>query len=53
MVRFASFEFFGGIVFWILNGFKGKFKDMMDKQYSAILGLVFVTIVIIILAQWF
>lgn len=51
MVNIRLLEFFGGIVFWILNGFKGKFKDMIDKQYSAIIGLVFVTILTIILTQ--
>jgi hypothetical protein len=53
MVDFRFFEYCGGIVFWILNGFKGKFEDMRSKQYSAILGFLFVNILIIILAQLF
>lgn len=47
------FRFFGGIVLWVWHGFKGKFVDMMYEQYSVIVGLVLVTILFIILAQWF
>lgn len=52
MVDFGIFRFFGGIAFWIWHGFKGKFVDMMDKQYSAIVGFVFVTMLVLILVQW-
>ncbi len=53
MVDFGIFRFFGGIAYWILSGFKGKFADMMDKQYSAIVGLFFVTLLVIVIAKFY
>jgi len=52
MVDFGILKFFGGIVFWILSGFKSKFSDMMEKQYSEIVGLIFVTVLVLVLVQW-
>ena len=52
MVDIGILKFFGGIAYWIWNGFKGKFSDMMDKQYSAIVGIVFVTVLVLILVQF-
>lgn len=31
MVHFGIFEFFGGIAYWIWNGFKDMFSEMIDK----------------------
>ena len=53
MVHFGILRFFGGIAYWILNGFKGKFTDMMDKQYSAIFGLFFITLLVIVIAEFY
>ena len=47
MVDFGIFEFFGGLFFWAINGFKGKFREMKRKNYSAIVGLIFVTVLFI------
>ena len=43
MVDFEIFEFFGGLFFWAINGFKGKFREMKEKNNSAIVGFLFVT----------
>lgn len=51
MVDFGIFRFFGGIVYWVMSGFKMSFSDSMEKQYSVIVGFVFITALILILVQ--
>ena len=43
------FRFVGGIVYWAIAGFKGRFSDMKYKQNSVIVGFVAVTVLFIAL----
>jgi hypothetical protein len=53
MVDLQLLRFIGGLLLWCLKGFTGSFGDAKNYKYSAIIGLIFITILILLLVKIF
>ena len=48
-MSYRPIEFIGGVLQYIMNGFKGKFSDYVENNWSFIIGFMVIILIVIIL----